>query len=344
MKIGKRNYVMYAVFAAILCAAASTQTSWGKTGPCFQGGEGREAPEEVRPEDCSKAEEEGVYITRILKAGELDRVETPSQAYWSQDGKEYQLRHWEIKERPGHMINRRMEKQIVYDGVEGEEELPRTIDMTEEVTGALAEGKLSMQDTKVLKEEWQEGFSVPVTFHSYGAEEYEVGDLVISGENALSYSDELAGKLLSLLNLSDAEYRIHRIEWSGEPYVDSSGQICRQALAMGEKLLRDYQITYGGEICWRSSPVYEVEMLYAPIEQSPMEGELVEAVEKGTLVPPSEAEKSSLWHWVRRGFMITVSASFAGILIGMFLFVVLCIRQRRKRCFPQIKRYCEREK
>lgn len=46
--------------------------------------------------------------------------------------------------------------------------------------------KLIQKNVEITGKQWKEDFSVPVTFYSYGADEYELGDLVIpAGEDQL---------------------------------------------------------------------------------------------------------------------------------------------------------------
>ena len=35
--------------------------------------------------------------------------------------------------------------------------------------------------------------------------------------------------------------------WNGETFTDEEGQVCRNALALGERLLKDVEVTYKGE-------------------------------------------------------------------------------------------------
>ena len=328
------KYTVYTVLTTLLCIAAIAGTCRGNTAALHQS-------EETLSEESAQAVKGSLHRTRTLEMEELETLEGPPMSYWGQDGREYELSHWKIKNIPGCRLNRKMEKRVIYAGVEGAEGLPESITITEEETGVPAKGELSVRDTRVLREQWQEGFSVPVTFHSYGADEYEAGSLTISGENVLTNTDELAGELLSMMSLSPRDYRIHSIEWSGEPYMDASGQVCRQAMAKGDKLLRDYEITYEGEISWMKPVSYEMEMVYRPVVQHKgmVESEEALPVSKPAPTPVGETEKGLLW--IRSGFIITVAASLMGILVGIVLLLILCERQRRERkrgrYLPRIK-------
>ena len=54
----------------------------------------------------------------------------------------------------------------------------------------------------------------------------------------------MGGKLLEFMGLSPMEYRILYADWSGEPYEDEEGRMCRQAMVRGQKLLRDLSLIH----------------------------------------------------------------------------------------------------
>ena len=92
---------------------------------------------------------------------------------------------WEIVTIPGQDVSRRLERKMVYTGVEGAEEIPGSISLKEDVSGSQAEGTLFLRKSRIVREEWQDGFTAPVTFHAYGADEYHGGSLVIPGDAVL---------------------------------------------------------------------------------------------------------------------------------------------------------------
>lgn len=279
-------------------------------------------------------------ITRKLDEEQEVTFSEPPQTYWDRDGQEYSLDRWEMVTVPGHKAAQLLEKQIVYAGVEGAEGLPESIPVKEEVSGTPAEGNLFMRNSRVLKEEWQEGFSAPIVFHSYGADEYHAGPLVIEGDDILGTSVAMGGELLNIMGLSPLEYRILSMAWAGEPYEDGEGQICRQALAVGEKLLRDIEVIYEGEVSYMEPDSHELEMVYRPVVLPPADLTL-ETEEAGTLPLQEKGEKGTLWYWVRSGFAITVGAGLIGITVGLLTLLILWYRQnrreRRRRYLPQIK-------
>ena len=205
---------------------------------------------------------------------------------------------------------------MVYTGVEGAEEIPGSISLKEDVSGSQAEGTLFLRKSRIVREEWQDGFTAPVTFHAYGADEYHGGSLVIPGDAVLETCVSMGGQLLAFMGLSPLEYRILSADWYGESYEDEEGRMCRQAMVWGQKLLRDYEAEYEGEVSWIKPETQELDI-------------------------QGEGPEGSLWYWVRSGFVITVGAGLIGIGVGLLALLAVWYRQNRRehrrRCLPRIK-------
>lgn len=287
---------------------------------------------------------ESFRMTRKLEPGRTEALEMPDETYWDRDGNQYVLDHWEINEIPGHMAKRNLEKELVYTGVEGAEGLPESISVKEELSGIPGQGELYMRDSRIVREEWQDGFSAPVLFHSYGADEYQAGSLVISGEDILSSAVDEQKVLLEIMGLSSEEYRILAMQWDGEPFEDGEGQTCRQAIAKGQKLTRDIAITYEGEVEFMEPVSYEMEMVYRPIQPSGIWVEEEEVIPPRPIPVPAASEsreEGALWYWVQSGFVITVGAGLIGICAGIMILAGSWLRQkkreRQKRYLPKIR-------
>ena len=72
--------------------------------------------------------------------------------------------------------------------------------------------------------------------------------MVIDGSDVLASAVSVQEEILGIMGLSAGEYRILSMEWAGEPFEDDEGQMCRQAMARGQKLVRDYEVTYEGTV------------------------------------------------------------------------------------------------
>ncbi len=134
---------------------------------------------------------------------------------------------------------------IPYD-LEGDDTVPETADvpLIDEESGTEFERELSLVDVEEISREWSDTFSFPVTVSGYGADSFYLGDMEIPGNADLADYGE---KLLDLAGLSREYYRVDRVEWDGEPYEDGE-VICRNAAAVGSKLVRNVKAKYGGQI------------------------------------------------------------------------------------------------
>lgn len=148
---------------------------------------------------------------------------------------------------------------------------------------------------------------------------------------------------MEFMGLSPLEYRILSADWSGESYEDEEGRMCRQAMVWGQKLLRDYEAAYEGEVSWTEPETHELEMVYRQV--SPVSPVSPEAAQVADHVPVPEVQgegrEGNLWYWVRSGFVITVGAGLIGISVGLLALLAVWYRQNRRehrrRCLPRIK-------
>lgn len=134
---------------------------------------------------------------------------------------------------------------IPYD-LEGDDTVPETADvpLIDEESGTEFERELSLVDVEETSRSWSDTFSFSVTVSGYGADSFYLGDMEIPGDADLADYGE---KLLELAGLSRVYYRVDRVEWDGEPYVDGEVML-RNATAGGSKLIRNVKAKYGGQI------------------------------------------------------------------------------------------------
>lgn len=137
-------------------------------------------------------------------------------------------------------------RDVIYRQVEGAAHIPKTFQVQLKQDGKEYDLVCEKQEEEVLRERWSKGFSVPLTFYIYDAEYYQIGDKVIPRRNELPEPEICEKELLGMLGLSGDEYRITELLWDGAEYVDQDGVLCRNGLAVGKKLLRDYQVRYTG--------------------------------------------------------------------------------------------------
>ena len=192
----------------------------------------------------------------------------PSAQYRDSEGTLYELKDWELIRIPGGIDWREMEQEVLYEQVEAEDQIPSSIPFYRKVEEKEAKGRLFEADREITGEHWSPDFQVLVTFHAYGAEVYTLGDLTVEIQGELPMPGEYEEQLLKILDLSGEDYQILTIQWKGEPYEDERGVLCRDALARGNKRLRDYRVIYRGEVAWPVPDTYEMKAVYQSREAS----------------------------------------------------------------------------
>ncbi|MDO4809296.1 MAG: SpaA isopeptide-forming pilin-related protein [Eubacteriales bacterium] len=175
----------------------------------------------------------------------------------------------------------RTEEQTVpyeYYGLEEGTAVPdvQEIEFTDENTGNVFTEKLPLISAETTDRYWDNGFSFPIHVEHVDADTFLLGDKEVPGEAPLlNYAEDL----LEMLGLDPDHYRITAIEWSGDPYEDAEGVICRDALATGQKFLRDVTAVYGGLVTYPavSAKAWECEyreiVPQRPEEMTPAEPE-----------------------------------------------------------------------
>ena len=184
------------------------------------------------------------------------------------DGVDYQLQESILEETTIEAHEETVEETVTYEEVEAKDIIPSQIPVTvtDDTTGQSMEAMASIASQEFSEERWEDNFSFTVTFHEYGIDGYWLGDQVfVLDEENLDFTgyEEL---LLSLIEAEPENYRIHNAEWAGEPYEDSEGITCRDAVVSGEKLVRDCVITYRGTAAFEEEPGVRYLASYKPHE------------------------------------------------------------------------------
>lgn len=273
-----------------------------------------------------ETEERKELVSEVYEKKE--EIILPSEQYMDEAGKQYTLESWSLEEETIPGESRKIEKEISYSQVEQLTRLPEEaeIEYQDPVQGYQRIKLYPALETSWSNEQWIP-MELPLTFHTYGADFYEIGGVQIPYEEA---SPGLAGYeavLLQEAGLSDEAYRIGEIIWDGEAYADENGLLCRNAMASGEKRVRDYQITYGGSLQLPEKTAYRLRSVYRQKESEVQLEEIrvetvptTEAPAQTEIVVREDGPPSSFSQILKRVLTITVGIS-ALVFLGALLFV-----------------------
>lgn len=239
----------------------------------------------------------------------------------------------EIETKEQHDVRETVKQRAFYEGTEGIYELPTQITVEVEREGESYEVACAETRREVMEEYWSDTFAFVITYHDYDAEYFRAGEETVIRDGDSPYFLRAAGAydeemLLSMLGLSSADYRIREITWDGEPYQDASGVRCRDAIARGEKRLRDYQIWYEGEGAVRTDE--------EPKSENREEMQVMETKRERGL-DTLRRERMTLRTYLERMsrfLRITIGIGVLCAFLGAIVLLVLTVRSRKKRQKP----------
>lgn len=265
--------------------------------------------------------------TQILSQEQREEFLAPQEEYRDQKGNIYDLTDWEITVIEGKSGWREIEREVIYSQVEAAKQIPHSIPYTEQVGNQEVKGELVEAGREVTGEQWSGDLQIPLTFHSYGAGSYMLGNLTMEVLEEFPPASEYQEQLLGILGLPLSDYEILRMEWRGEPYQDENGELCRDAAALGNKKLRDYRVVYRGELAWPEPDSYELKTFYRRRENSKVSLAQEESAASEVSEEPAESRAG---FWIQAGAMVTIAIGLLGIALGLLILGLLRLRERRK--------------
>lgn len=267
--------------------------------------------------------------SRPMGVEEREQFSRPPASYETGDGLVYELADWRVECIPGGVARHDMEKEMTYRSVEAAQTVPGQVAVREELSGEQAEGTLHIVEMERVNERWTDDFQVPVTFHSYGAEQYQLGNILLAAGEQLPPPQEYQAELLQVLGLSDNDYRVTGMRWEGEPYMDASGELCRDALAVGEKQVADYRTLYAGPVSWSVPDTYELKTVYKLKRAARTDTGSGEASGGAPQAAGEDDGNAVRWYWVREWVEVTVAVGLIGILLGTLILLLSWRRENR---------------
>lgn len=275
----------------------------------------------------------------------------PDGKYEDEDGICYELESWSAVPVTVPSLERKVQKEILYEQIEGVTALPDSIKITarDEERGQTATAVCPAKEQETVREEWQDGFVFTVTFHTYEAGYYELADRLIPYNDEKPELEGCEDLLLELAGLSPEDYRVTHVQWSGGAYQDEEGNRCRDASAFGQKRLRDYRVTYTGTAVfpekkgWQTVAVYRLpqaetetaETFDFATEPASESRPLPEETEQPEDIPAKQP--ITLWQRITRTLMITVAVGAVLFLGGLLLLAILRVVKKLRSCYNRRK-------
>lgn len=253
-----------------------------------------------------------VFLLRCLETQAAESVRQDTIRVW-----EFRMVSLPSEEIP-------VERDVICENVEALARVPEFMEFALEENGREAKASCWADDMEVVAARWSDDFSFPVTFHECDAEFCQLGDVLIP---YVEKKPELEGHealLLDLIGAPQEAYRVTDISWNGEIYTDESGVLCRDALAVGDKLVQDFQVHYVGTAefpaCERWQIVAEYELPVPEMKETDVS--VIRDDENLSAVTDGQQE---FWKNVIR----TLTVAFS--LLLLLLILILLVKRRQMR-------------
>lgn len=277
---------------------------------------------------------------------EKEACSQPEVSY-EEDGAVYELSRWWAESVTIEPVAKTVTEKVLYNQMEGNDGIANAIVILAEDAsrGQSVSVTANLKEQEILRESWVDDFSFTVTFHTYGAGFYELQDRLIpynEEQPDLMGNEEL---LLETIGVSPAEYEITSIRWAGDTYVDEQGEICRDAVAAGKKLLRDYKVTYEGTAQFPSWEGWQTHAVYRHVEEvTEAQTEPVVSVVTALQTEKEEPElvtevpvPLSLWKRITRTLMITIAIGAFLFLSGLIVLLLLQVEKKIRSWYNRKK-------
>lgn len=94
---------------------------------------------------------------------------------------------------------------------------------------------------------WTSDLSVPMTLYGIDSAYLQFGDALIPYDGGNPPLTGYESAYLASLGLSANSYRLSRVTWDGNAYTNADGELCRNAIVTGDRLLSTFTAVYGGK-------------------------------------------------------------------------------------------------
>lgn len=198
------------------------------------------------------------YIYTTAGVSEQGELIDPEQTI-EHNGTIYQLKSKELKETTSDAFTKHVERTISYFDIEDNDQIPGIAEIvaTDDFGNEISK-YMPLIDFTIEKENWDSSFEFPIKITDYDADSFMLnGTEVQKGDPLINYEREF----LEYLGLDVDYYKINSIEWDGEEYR-SNGHVCRNAIAKGDKVIKDITALYGGEMAFGTATLYSYECTY----------------------------------------------------------------------------------
>lgn len=188
-------------------------------------------------------------VTKEVKSGFILEGETyePEQEI-TEEGVTYTLKNIREEKKEGDTYTQQVTSYTDYSYPVSKSTVPSTKKVTakNKQTGKQETVTCNLTGVEQAGSDWEDTY-IDITFISYNSSVFRWQGITVSKNE----SQPLAGhekELLESVGGNTEDYRVQRTYWTGQPYENSEGVLCRDARADVERKVSYYRANYVGEI------------------------------------------------------------------------------------------------
>lgn len=177
-----------------------------------------------------------------------------------------ELKAWTIREETGEARNQKIRQEVKRSKDFGEKDADEVLklEVVDDMTGARSEAVCQKVDETLLEERWEDDGEITVVCclgKNYCGPEESDGSVRALYSKPQPPVKECEYALLQA-GISEEDFKLEEAFWSGEPYEDEEGRLCRLIQVKGKKKIREYQVTYEGMAEFPGITSYWYEAVY----------------------------------------------------------------------------------
>lgn len=221
-----------------------------------------------------------------------------------------------------------VERDVVYENVEALAQIPESAEFALEEQGREVVAVCRAEAMEAAAARWCDDFSFPVIFHGCDAELCQLGDVLIPYQDDKPDLDGQEAQLLRMIGAPEDAYQVTDIFWDGEIYTDETGVVCRNARAVGSRLVKDIQVHYEGFALFPKYEGWQVTAEYGlPFPEMGEPTEAVVMVENSSETFGETFDgKTEFWKQIWR----TVTAAVS-LLLFLVIFLIFLVKRKKMR-------------
>lgn len=220
------------------------------------------------------------------------------------------------------------EETVNYNEITGDKAVKDTITtiVTDPVTGKDYEVTLPLVSKKIVKSTVSDEFKFDITFYVTNGRYFKYKDNIVTyNENTpdmMQFSDDI----LSDLNLDPDLYKLNSIEWNGEAYKNDNGVLCRKATAVGNRVVNDYEVVYGGDYGLPADAnAYQWVATYEATVNDPVGGTEYDITATATYSEELAGQVGANEEVVRKGGVVTFLGNHPVVFAGVSVLIVAAV-------------------